>query len=68
MAAAASGPPPPDRTKVQKKKTPEKVIITLGYTKINQELIVRLSAPVPASISNDPILLAANTAITPDNI
>lgn len=67
-AGAALGPPSHRWTEVQKKKTAKKVLITPGYTKINRELIVKLSTPVPASISNNTILLAANTTLAPADI
>lgn len=68
---AGSGPPPSSRQAQQWTTTTKKAakakaapLITPGYTNVNRELIVKLYAPVPDSLTTDTILETVNTTLT----
>ncbi|KAL0630558.1 hypothetical protein Q9L58_010597, partial [Maublancomyces gigas] len=66
-AVAASGPAAPSNqwqiaTKKAKKVRPEP-LFKPDYTKVNRELIIELSSPIPSGVSDYAIITAANKAL-----
>ncbi|KAL0630711.1 hypothetical protein Q9L58_010437 [Maublancomyces gigas] len=65
-AVAATGPPPPQEgwTKVSKtKKARAPPLFKPDFTKVQRELIVELSSPIPTGITDYAIITAANASL-----